>query len=175
MNTIRTKSTKRKSTKHTNVNQCVYCNANYRSLRKTSKYCSSTCRAKAWKERQAENTGILHEEKDGPELNLSPIFYDKFYQKIHQLYAKYPEERDADKKAYLHEINCGYETAESILKELDYRIRYNLTFDDYRKVCSRKYGDSMPVNYQITYSDVIRQLPASENEWHLRAMDDQES
>lgn len=150
MNTKRAKGQRRKTLVHTNVKQCAYCNANYHSERNTSKYCSSTCRTKAWQEKKSE--------EGTPDTQLPESFYQEFYGKLSELYKNNPEEKAGDERAYIYEINCGYETPQSILQELTERIRYNLTFDDYRTIFARKYKNTKPEQFQITYIDVLKYL-----------------
>ena len=156
MNATGTKSQRRKTLVHTNVKQCAYCNANYHSERNTSKYCCSTCRTKAWQERRNEETRI-------PEIKLPESFYQEFYSKLQELLKDNVQEKKEDERAYLYEIECGYETPQNIVQELTERIRYSLSFDDYRKIYYRKYGDSKPKDYQINYRDVVVYLQAYES------------
>lgn len=146
MNATGAKSQRRKTLVSTNVKQCVYCNANYHSERNTSKYCSSTCRSKAWQEKQNEAT---------PDTQLPESFYQEFYGKLSELHRNDPQEKASEARAYIYEINCGYETPQSILQELTERIRYNLSFDDYRAIFARKYQNTKPEQFQITNHDVI--------------------
>jgi hypothetical protein len=133
MNTKGTKGHRRKTFVHTHVKQCAYCNANYHSERNTSRYCSSTCRSKAWQEKQQQGA---------PGTTLSESFYQEFYSKLCELNPEDPQEKEAEAKAYLYEINCGYVTPESILQELSERLRYNLSFYDYRTVFAQSHRKS---------------------------------
>lgn len=156
MNATGTKSQRRKALTNAHVKQCAYCNANYRSERNTSKYCSSTCRSKAWQDKQNEGT---------PDTQLPESFYQELYGKLSQLHKNDPQEKKEEARAYIYEINCGYETPENILQELSERIRYNLSFDEYRTIFGRKYGDSKPEQFQITYQDVIVYLHTYESSY----------
>lgn len=168
MNANYLKNPHRKYRTGNHVKQCAHCNANYRSARITSKYCCSSCRARAWQQRQDEQYGIMEQyavsNKLAParqglvRVDAQVAFFVKFYSQLSELNQGDKQKMGKEAEAYLLELEEGKQTTEGIQNELTIRMRYNISKEDYRVICHKKYGTA-PVNQaQIVYSDVIQYL-----------------
>lgn len=123
------KENRRKNNVIRNANRCDWCDANYIAKRSTSKYCSSSCRASAWKSKNEESiieskSSIVKETEVTTSLDKQRKLHDELLSLHHGVCKEFRN----DVFHYMYEID-DFPFME-ILAEIKARKIYNLTKDD---------------------------------------------
>lgn len=125
-----------------NVKNCNYCNANYVAQRSTSRYCSNTCRSRAWK--KEENATYVSK--------LDKL--RKLYDELLQLHGGIKGDFRFDETDYLYELD-DYPFS-WILEEINMRRKFSLDKSDIDTIYRNKFGEHK--KGIITWQDVVNYL-----------------
>lgn len=133
---------------------CLHCHLTFQAKRNTARYCSSSCRARAWQERNEPN--------DLPKRKAKVIqlsFIQELELQRHVRAIQHPTDVDSqvDLENMTRMVEYGEVSFKAAMEELYFRIAYNISHYDYRKTLLKKLQNATEYR-PVTVDDVAQYL-----------------
>lgn len=121
-----------------NIKCCGYCLNPFHSKRSNAKYYCSSCRAKAWKWR---NDPELIQLDDATKKHIANLLF--------QIYKKKDYDFVDELENCIWAIESKYGYLHYIIKELEFRVKYDIDSDDYSTIIRKNGNGRLPTEADL--------------------------